>query len=63
MIELPHAFVFAGVASWLVAVMAMLTPNYVESMREAIRLGSATVVFLLLGTLLIFTGWYLHLAD
>lgn len=41
--------------------MTMLTPRYVETLKEAVKLGSSTIVLLLLGTLVWFVGVYLEM--
>ncbi len=60
-LSISHSLIFTGTAIWLCAVMTMLTPRYVETLKEAVKLGSSTIVLLLLGTLVWFVGVYLEM--
>lgn len=59
-LTLSQSLTYAGTALVMCAIMTMLTPYYVTTMKQAIRAGAMTIVLMLLGMLLWIVGVYLE---
>lgn len=57
-LHLGHSLTWAGFAACLVALMAMMTPKMIFSVKEGVHLGFMVITLLVVGIVLIVLGLY-----